>query len=284
MKTWYERAVADNEMTVEAGMKENILSSLLGALILMMSGASSADAAQRYRVDKRLVEQASNDKAMMERARRLKEQTELKENAEKWDRIQRMIESPAGQTGGTAPGHGKPPAAVGSPKAPAAAPSTKAVPPGFEKLKVKLDSMGKNDWDILTRVAEKHGIKGDARKLLYTMRIIENGRPGREMGQGDVKLTPKQARAMWNKSVKKPWINEITGKPFGATQLATHPARRYEGFHDRSLELQAEWAVGGIEKHFTGNLMDYAKQHCPEMASTPYNDPLRWFNNASHYM
>jgi len=90
------------------------------------------------------------------------------------------------------------------------------------------------DLAILSRVAQEYGLQGQARRLLYAIRIVENGGPGREMGV----LVPA--------------------------------AMRYGGDHARSLELQARWAAGTIRRRYTGDLEAFAARWAPVGAA---NDP-----------
>lgn len=83
------------------------------------------------------------------------------------------------------------------------------------------------DREILTKVADEYGLRGDARWLLYTIRIVEGGGPGREMGV----LVPA--------------------------------AQRHKGDHAKSLELQARWAAGTIRKRYAGDLEAFAARWCP---------------------
>ncbi len=83
------------------------------------------------------------------------------------------------------------------------------------------------DAAILHQVADEYGLQGDARKLLFVIRIVEDGVAGREMGV----LTPA--------------------------------AQRYKGDHARSLALQARYAAGTIRRRYTGDLAAFAARWCP---------------------
>jgi len=64
-----------------------------------------------------------------------------------------------------------------------------------------------------------------------TIRLIENGRPGLELGVG--------------------------------SNYPKHPARRFARDPDRSLRVQARWAAGTIRLRYTGDLNAFARNHCP---------------------
>jgi hypothetical protein len=74
------------------------------------------------------------------------------------------------------------------------------------------------DRTILYRVANEYGLSRDARRLLFAIRLVENGGAGRELGA----LTPA--------------------------------AMRFKGNHEQSLQCQARWAAGTIRKRFNGDL------------------------------
>jgi hypothetical protein len=84
---------------------------------------------------------------------------------------------------------------------------------------------------ILLAVGRDYGLSGDALRLLFAIRLTENGRPGVEMGV--------------------------------ASNFPGHRARRYEGDFENSLRVQAMWAAGTINKHYTGDLKAFAKRYCP---------------------
>jgi hypothetical protein len=70
MKTWYDRAQSyDNDITQEAGMKENIIFGLLGALVMMLGGAAIDKASSKFNVDKASVEDAAKDPNMVNKAK-----------------------------------------------------------------------------------------------------------------------------------------------------------------------------------------------------------------------
>jgi hypothetical protein len=96
------------------------------------------------------------------------------------------------------------------------------------------------------QVADEYGLTGDGRKLLFVIRIVENGGPGKEMGV----LTPA--------------------------------AQRYAGNHTKSLRLQAQWAAGTIKKRYRGGLKEFANRYCPAV-SDPVGHK-NWIKNATAYM
>jgi len=102
-----------------------------------------------------------------------------------------------------------------------------------------------NDRAILSRVAMEYHLTGEQRRLLYAIRIVENGGPGRELGV----LTPR--------------------------------AMRFQGDHDKSLECQARWAAGTIRKRYNGDLAQFSQAWAPIGAP---NDPNGlnnyWLRNA----
>ncbi len=83
---------------------------------------------------------------------------------------------------------------------------------------------------ILNQVADEYGLQGDARKLLFVIRVVENGGAGRELG-------------------------------------VLHPqAQRFKGDYARSLRLQGCWAAGTIRKRWTGDIDAFGKRWCPPNA------------------
>jgi hypothetical protein len=100
------------------------------------------------------------------------------------------------------------------------------------------------DRAILAKVADEYGLRGEARWLLYAIRIVEAGGPGREMGV----LVPQ--------------------------------AQRFKGGHARSLELQARWAAGTIRRRYTGDLEAFAERWAPRGAGNDPSDLNRhWVGN-----
>jgi len=93
------------------------------------------------------------------------------------------------------------------------------------------NSMPDREVQILCGVGEEYDLSADQLKLLLTIRRIENGRSGLEMGIG--------------------------------SNNPRHPARRFARHPDRSLRTQARWASGTIQLHYTGNLDAFAKIYCP---------------------
>ena len=98
---------------------------------------------------------------------------------------------------------------------------------------------------VLRQVAAEYRLTSHQTKLLLTIRKIENGRPGLEMGVGD--------------------------------GIPDHPARRYAGSFWESLRLQARWAAGTIKKRYEGNLTKFGQRYCPANWKV-------WTRNATHYM
>ena len=92
-------------------------------------------------------------------------------------------------------------------------------------------SMPDRETRILCGVAKEYALSARELKLLLTIRLIENGRPGLELGIGS--NDPK------------------------------HPARRFANNPDRSLRVQARWAAGTIRNHYAGNIDAFARTYCP---------------------
>ena len=114
----------------------------------------------------------------------------------------------------------------------------------YPKIRTRLNE---RDRMVLLRVAKEEGLNPEQTNFLLTVRIIENGRPGLELGVGD--------------------------------GIRRHPARRYAGNHDKSLRLQGQWVAGAIKKRFysRNDMYTFAKRHCPL-------GPYQWYWNARHYM
>ncbi len=108
------------------------------------------------------------------------------------------------------------------------------------------------DRAILASVADEYGLQGEARKLLFVIRLCERGVPGRELGV----LTPA--------------------------------AQRYKGDHAKSLECQARWASGTIRKHYQGDLASFASRWCPAQGKnlTEKERELNphWLKNVKYWM
>jgi hypothetical protein len=136
----------------------------------------------------------------------------------------------------------KPPVSVAKPVVAVVKPTPP--PLVYPKIERRLNA---HDRAILLQVAKEEGLTREQTNFLLTIRIIENGRPGIELGVGD-------------------------GTP-------GHPARRFAGHHDKSLRLQGQWVAGAIKKRFSDvtDMYTFAKRHCP---LGPYN----WYRNASSYM
>lgn len=94
---------------------------------------------------------------------------------------------------------------------------------------------------ILLQVAKERSLSEEETRLLLVIRIVENGRPGCELGIGD--------------------------------EIPNHPAKRHAGNPKKSLRLQAEWAAGTIQKRYNGSLYAFAKRYCPRNSDV-------WYNNA----
>ena len=105
------------------------------------------------------------------------------------------------------------------------------------------------DRAILARVAADYKLDGESRRLLYAIRLAEDGGAGREMGV----LTPA--------------------------------AQRYKGDHAKSLKLQARWAAGTIRKRYTGDLEAFAARWAPVgAANDPENTNKNWLPNVRRLM
>ena|ERR1039458_3951490 len=109
-----------------------------------------------------------------------------------------------------------------------------------------------DERNIINQTADKYKLAGPSRKLLHTIRHVENGKQGKEFGV-----------------------------------LNSH-AERYAKDSDptKSFKLQAEWAAGTIKKHFTGDLKKFANHYAPIKGAT--NDVhgmnKNWLKNAQAKM
>jgi len=92
-------------------------------------------------------------------------------------------------------------------------------------------ALPQREVNILLGVGKEYRLTGDALKLLMTIRRIENGRPGLEMGI--------------------------------ASNYPRHRARRYAQQPALSLRVQARWAAGTIQRRYTGDLDAFAQAYCP---------------------
>ena len=101
------------------------------------------------------------------------------------------------------------------------------------------------DRAILHAVAQEYRLTSAQRRLLFAIRLAENGPAGVEMGV----LVPR--------------------------------AQRFAGNHAKSLHCQARWAAGTIRKRFTGDLQAFAVRWCPENAH-PLN--RHWLRNVRALM
>ena len=88
-------------------------------------------------------------------------------------------------------------------------------------------------WEthVLLDVGQSCGLTLEEQKLLLTIRRIENGGPGIEMGV--------------------------------ASNYPRHRARRHANRPEQSLRVQAQWAAGTIKKHYSGDLYAFARTYCP---------------------
>ena len=84
-----------------------------------------------------------------------------------------------------------------------------------------------SDRAILATVSSEYKLTYEQRRLLFAIRIAENGGAGREMG------------------------------------VLTVQAQRYKGDHAKSLRLQAQWTAGTIKKRYTGDLKAFGERWCP---------------------
>lgn len=92
-------------------------------------------------------------------------------------------------------------------------------------------SLPPQETRILCEVADEYGLSTQASKLLLTIRLIENGRPGLELGVG--------------------------------SNYPNHPARRFARNPALSLRVQARWAAGTIRLRYAGDLDAFARIYCP---------------------
>ena len=113
------------------------------------------------------------------------------------------------------------------------------------------DRLPAKELKILSKVGREYGLAGESLRLLFVIRVVENGGPGREMGV----LTPK--------------------------------AQRFKGDFEKSLELQAQWAAGTIKRRFTGDLASFAERWCPTTGNLNADERRlnkHWLKNARYYM
>jgi hypothetical protein len=74
MITWYDRAVlGGDDISQEAGMRETVLSSILGAIVMIMGGTKMSDAIARWMVDKEDVERAVHDPKILGMAKEIRD-------------------------------------------------------------------------------------------------------------------------------------------------------------------------------------------------------------------
>ena len=104
-----------------------------------------------------------------------------------------------------------------------------------------ISRIGDEEYRILSEVANEYGLTGVARKLFFSIRIIEgggggygSGTAGLEMGVGD--------------------------------GIEGHPSRRHAGNFDESLKLQGQWAAGTVVKRLPSDDQEgieaFAKRYC----------------------
>lgn len=97
---------------------------------------------------------------------------------------------------------------------------------------------------VLNAIACEYHLSSDAYRLLYAIRLAENGAPGRELG------------------------------------ILIPAAMRHKGNHVKSLTLQARWCAGTIRRRYNGDLEAFATRYCPPGAA---NDPrglnANWLRN-----
>lgn len=69
--SWYVKHLANEKITQEGGLKENIFSGILGAIVFVLAGYSVMDASRKSNVPQEEVEQALLDKSKIEQAKSL---------------------------------------------------------------------------------------------------------------------------------------------------------------------------------------------------------------------
>jgi hypothetical protein len=125
--------------------------------------------------------------------------------------------------------------------------------PGLDYIKKRIAATRTakpGDFQILNEVADEYGLKGMKRKLFFSIRVMENGRDGCEMGVADYDINSPARR----------FAPERVGK---------------ENFdHAKSLRVQAQWAAGTVKKRFPYDedhpeqldvaVEAMAKRYCPE--------------------
>jgi len=105
------------------------------------------------------------------------------------------------------------------------------------------------DRAILSRVAHEYKLTVEQRRLLFAIRLAENGANPKEMGV----LVPA--------------------------------AMRYKGNHAKSLELQSRFAAGTIKKRFTGDIDKFSQRWAPSnVANDPTGLNRNWTRNVKHFM
>jgi transposase-like protein len=219
---WYKCAKIYARIQRRAGKIEPAMLTLITAIVMVMMGSGIHNTARRMKIREEELQKAIQNKTLVEQAIQIQQQYEIvpegemsneeQTQYEQWQNWQRVKNTQQNIKS-------KPP------QKPNVSDSS------YEVLKSRVNAIGgTNDFQILDEVANQYKLTGDAKKLLFIIRIIENGREGLEMGVGD--------------------------------GISNHPARRHAGDHEKSLRLQAEWASGTITRRFNGDLENFAKRYC----------------------
>ena len=110
-------------------------------------------------------------------------------------------------------------------------------------------SVPAHEAEVIEAVGAKYKLTPEQLKLLYAIRLAENGKTGREFGV----LAPE------------------------AMRFANNP--------ELSFPTQAAWAAGTIKKRYTGDLQAFAKRWAPiGVANDPNNLNQNWVKNVQYYM
>lgn len=227
-----------NILQKEAGMKNNLLS----ALMAILSGLSVAQAANQFNVDQQTILNAINDKELKSLMEQNLYQPGFSQDIEGKNISEKINEEIAEDS------------------------NSSKYPSSMNRVIERLGSMGEgDDYGILKKVAEEYGLSNEQTKLLFVIRIIENGRPGLEMGQGDWDLDPSTSERLWRN------VKDFKGDP---AMRKLHPARRYQGNHAKSLELQGKWAAGTVKNRYDGDLKAFAQRYCPANHEVWYRNAL----------
>lgn len=109
--------------------------------------------------------------------------------------------------------------------------------------------MSPEEKGIMDGVAQEYKLTDEQKRLLYTIRKVENGGVGKEFGV----LSPE--------------------------------AMRYKDNPVLSYLTQARWAAGTIKKRYDGDIEKFAKRWAPVgVANDPTNLNKNWIKNAQYYM